>query len=89
MPTLSTDSARQTLVLRMLQAGLRLESGRSVDFLPDDRRIAVALQFAPTSTVIRSSSKHEEYWQAAERMAAIPVQRSRVWLAGKAKALAK
>ncbi len=69
MPTLSTDNARHTLALRLIRACLRLESGRLMDFLPD---LAEALQFALTSTVTRSSSKHngQEYWHAAKRKAA-------------------
>ncbi len=67
MPTLSTDSAMQTLALRLIRACLRLESGRLMDFLPD---LAEALQFALASTVTRSSSKHQEYWHAAKRMEA-------------------
>ena len=66
MPTLSTDSARHTLALRLIRACLRLESGRLMDFLPD---LAEALQFALASTVTRSSSKQQEYWQAAKGMA--------------------
>ena len=42
-----------------------------IDFLPVVTRTAVALRFAPASTVTRSSSKHEEYWQAAKRMTAM------------------
>ena len=42
-----------------------------MDFLPDARRTAVAFQFAPASAVNRSRSKHDEYWQAAKRLAAM------------------
>ncbi len=63
MRTFSTDSARQTLALRLLRARLRIESGRRMDFLPADSRIAEALLFAPTSTATRSSRQHKEYWK--------------------------